>query len=460
MQKIKELFKSVHTKKGTYSMALTAVVIAIAIVVNMLAGKLPSSAKTIDVSGNQLYEITNTSKKVLKELDKEITFTILAEKKSVDDRIKTFVKKYAALSDKIDVEYVDPVLHPSALDKYDGEENSIVVQCKETERSIVIPFTDIIVYDEMSYYSGTMQEKEFDAEGQLTSAVNYVTSTVNKTVYRLAGHGESTLSTEVSALLGKSNISVNELNLMMKKEIPEDCDLIFIYAPTTDITADEQKTLSAYLKEGGKVLFMSGGADADTPNLKNLLKEYGLQQAEGYIADTERSYQGNYYYLIPNLSVSGKMANDISSETVLLVNSVGFTETTPASENVSVDSFMTTSEKAYAVTEKEQKEGTYILGAVAEDSETKGRLTVIGASTMIDSNLTEMFSNTENLTLFVNAVTSNFDDVENVSVKPKSLEVTYNTVRHAGAFSLLAIFGIPACILIIGASRCWKRRKA
>lgn len=44
-------------------MALTAVVIAIAIVVNMLAGKLPSSAKTIDVSGNQLYEITNTSKK-------------------------------------------------------------------------------------------------------------------------------------------------------------------------------------------------------------------------------------------------------------------------------------------------------------------------------------------------------------------------------------------------------------
>ena len=247
---------------------------------------------------------------------------------------------------------------------------------------------------------------------------------------------------------------------MMKKEIPEDCDLIFIYAPTTDITADEQKTLSAYLKEGGKVLFMSGGADADTPNLKNLLKEYGLQQAEGYIADTERSYQGNYYYLIPNLSVSGKMANDISSETVLLVNSVGFTETTPASENVSVDSFMTTSKKAYAVTEKEQKEGTYILGAVAEDSETKGRLTVIGASTMIDSNLTEMFSNTENLTLFVNAVTSNFDDVENVSVKPKSLEVTYNTVRHAGAFSLLAIFGIPACILIIGASRCWKRRKA
>ena len=82
---------------------------------------------------------------------------------------------------------------------------------------------------------------------------------------------------------------------------------------------------------------------------------------------------------------------------------------------------------------------------------------VIGASTMIDSNLTEMFSNTENLTLFVNAVTSNFDDVENVS-EAKSLEVTYNTVRHAGRPSLLAIFGIPALILIMEISRCWSPR--
>ena len=43
-------------------MALTAVVM-IAIVGKYAGGKLPSSAKTIDVSGNQLYEITNTSKK-------------------------------------------------------------------------------------------------------------------------------------------------------------------------------------------------------------------------------------------------------------------------------------------------------------------------------------------------------------------------------------------------------------
>ena len=45
-------------------------------------------------------------------------------------------------------------------------------------------------------------------------------------------------------------------------------------------------------------------------NLYGLLKDYGLTVQSGYIADTERSYQGNYYYLIPNLSCN---ADDYAS---------------------------------------------------------------------------------------------------------------------------------------------------
>ena len=33
---------------------------------------------------------------------------------------------------------------------------------------------------------------------------------------------------------------MEELNLLMNSEIPEDCDLLFMYAPTTDITEDEK----------------------------------------------------------------------------------------------------------------------------------------------------------------------------------------------------------------------------
>ena len=64
--------------------------------------------------------------------------------------------------------------------------------------------------------------------------------------------GESTVSTSLSELFEKANLSMEELNLLMNNEIPEDCDLLFMYAPTTDITEDEKNTLSEYLKKRWK----------------------------------------------------------------------------------------------------------------------------------------------------------------------------------------------------------------
>ena len=143
---------------------------------------------------------------------------------------------------------------------------------------------------------------------------------------------------------------------------------------------------------------------------------------------------------------------------VLLLNACGMVETDPARDTISVTPFMTTSENGFAVTEDKQEQGEYILGAVATEDE--GRLTVISAPMMIDSQLTDAFTTVENLKLFMNAVTSNCDDVENTAVEPKSLAVTYNTVQYAGGFSLLMIFGVPAIILISGFARWMKRRKA
>mgnify|MGYP000600460083 FL=1 len=96
---------------------------------------------------------------------------------------------------------------------------------------------------------------------------------------------------------------------------------------------------------------------------------------------------------------------------------------------------MTTSEQAYAVTEEDQKQGTYDLGVVAtetissdsdssddtssdSDSSTdtssddsteskESRLTVISAGSLIDQQITDAFSQLENTQVFMNAVTAN-----------------------------------------------------
>lgn len=468
MDKIKKLFQSNDSKRGSYTLAMTSIVIAIVIVFNMIVNLIPENKRQFDISSTNIYEISSKSKKIINKVDHDVTFYVLAEKSSTDKRIKTFINKYASLSDKIHIKWIDPVLHPSALTKYGTEENNIVIFCKKTNRTTTVSFDDILV-SSASYYSTSSSASSFDGDGQLTSALNYVTSDKEYKAYYTSGHGESSLSSEVTSLLTKSRISTSDLLLMTATSIPDDCDLLIIDGATSDFTKDEVKLLSSYLKRGGKVVTLLAQTNKSMKNLYGLLKDYGLTVQSGYIADTERSYQGNYYYLIPNLSVSGDMASGISSNSVMMINSKGMTQSTPARDSISTDSFMTTSSNGYAVTEKKQTQGTYVLGATSTESvkvkNSKGkkvtkesRLTVYGSNMLIDEQITSSFSSLENLTLFTNSVTASLDNADNVSISPKSLEVSYNTIAHPGPFSILVVFVIPVG-LIIGGFIVWFRRR-
>ena len=468
MDKIKKLFQSNDSKRGSYTLAMTSIVIAIVIVFNMIVNLIPENKRQFDISSTNIYEISSKSKKIINNVDHDVTFYVLAEKSNTDKRIKTFINKYASLSDKIHIKWIDPVLHPSALTKYGTEENNIVISCKKTNRTTTVSFDDILV-SSASYYSTSSSASSFDGDGQLTSALNYVTSNKEYKAYYTSGHGESSLSSEVTSLLTKSRISTSDLLLMTATSIPDDCDLLIIDGATSDFTKDEVKLLSSYLKKGGKVVTLLAQTNKSMKNLYGLLKDYGLTVQSGYIADTERSYQGNYYYLIPNLSVSGDMASGISSNSVMMINSKGMTQSTPVRDSISTDAFMTTSSNGYAVTEKKQTQGTYVLGATSTESvkvkNSKGkkvtkesRLTVFGSNMLIDEQITSSFSSLENLTLFTNSVTASLDNADNVSISPKSLEVSYNTIAHPGPFSILVVFVIPVG-LIVGGFIVWFRRR-
>ncbi len=479
------MFRTSGTKHGAYSVGLTALVVAVVIVLNLIVGQIPEAYRNIDVSSTRIYDISDTTVDLLEDLDKEVDMTVLAVKDETDERITTFLSRYAALTGKIDVEWIDPVLHPSALTEHDTSENTIVVSCGETGKTTTVSFSDILVPDEYSYYYyGTESYTEFDGEGQLTSAVNYVTNDVDQTIYQTTGHGESSLSGTITDLMEKNSYTLSELNLLMATSIPEDCDLLLMYAPAADLSEDEAVMLGDYLDGGGKVMILFGDTSpSDMPNLSSVLKEYGMETVDGYIADPSRCYQGNYYYIFPELSVSGDMAAGVSSQMVLLTYAQGMSLTDPERDTIVTTSFLSSSDQSYAVTEETQEQGSYVLGAVAaetigsqeisdegeaaddgtsddsEDTE-ESRLTVISAGSLIDASITDTFPQLENTQIFMNAVTANFEGVQNLSIEAKSLGVEYNTVQHAGLFSFLVIFGIPAVILIGGFVVWFRRRKA
>ena len=483
MEKIKKMFKSVSSKNGTYSVGLTVLVLVIAVLVNLVAGQLPESMRNIDISDNGIYEISEVSEEILDELDKEVKLTVVADLDSVDQRIETFVKKYAALSKKIDLEWIDSVQHPSALQKYNTEGDIINVECEETGKSTQIAFDDIIKYDEYTYYmSGQLSETEFDGEGQLTSAIGYVTSTETKKIYRTSGHGEATFSTSVNELFSKNNLETSEINLRMNAQIPEDRDLLFLYAPSSDITDDEKTLIEDYLADGGNVYLILGTDEVDLPNLEAIMADYGLGRADGYIADMQRCYQNNYYAIFPQLTLTGDLGQGIKNEMVLLLNSHGLEKLDTEDDALTVSTFMETSTQSYQVREDGETEGQYILGAVAkktcdtgdedtnEDEEDAGsgdteesevsRLTVVASDSLISADITDQLTTLDNLTLFVNSVMNNFDDVENVAIEAKSLSVEQNTPVHAGTISLIIIFVIPIAILVIGFVTWMRRRKS
>ncbi len=441
-------------RKGSYSTVIMVVIIAIVIAANVMFSKLPTAARNIDVSSNNLYSIGDTTHSVLDGLKNDVEIIVIKDKESTDKRISTLLAKYADYSDHIKVTYKDPVLYPSVLTTYDTEENNIVIKCDTTDKTTKVAFSDIIVTS-TSYY-GSTYETSFDGEGQLTKAIDYVSNENNKLIYTISGHGESDLGKNISELISKSNFNVKSVNLLVDNGIPDDCDMLICNQPTKDLADDELKLLREYMENGGKMTVVLADTTTETPNFDALMADYGISKVNGYIADTERYYGQNVYQIFPNYSsgdITGKFG---SEEYTLLFGSLGLK--VEKTDGVTVDEFLTTSNKGAAVVgENDYTEGKYTLAAAATKDES--RFTVFGSASIIDDEFTSYYTNLMDLQVFMNSITSNFDDVSNISIDSISLQTTYNTIANGSGIGAIFIGIIPVALLILGFLRWFGRRK-
>ena len=454
---------------GGVRAGVTALAVALAVVVNLAAGQVPANVRELDVSDNQLYEVSDTSRAFLSGLDQDVEVVVLAEPDRIDPRITKFLDRYAALSPRVSVETVDPAAHPTALTEYAAQADSLVVTCPATGKQTSVPFSDIITYT-MNYASFSYQESSFDAEGQLTSAIDYVTGEASEKLYTTAGHGEAPLPQAVSDAVDKANLATGSVNLLLDGGIPGDCSLLLVNQPERDLSGDELAQVRAYLSAGGQVMVLLPQSDADLPNVAALLNEYGLALEPGFAADTQRFYQQNPYAIFPVLSADSSITAGFDSQDLVLVGAgSGFaaqsparamTQTDPARDTIAVEPFLSTSEGGVAVDADGQTQGTYLLGAVSTEATDGGeaRLTVLSASSLIDEGVLSTFS-VVNLSVFLNALTAGFDTARNISVPAKSLAVTYNTIPSAGMWSLLFTLILPVGVLVYGLVHWARRRK-
>lgn len=88
---------------GTYSLMLTAAVLALLIVLNLLVSALPTNLTQYDISASKLYSVTSNTKVVVNALEQDVTIYWIVQSGEEDAVIENLLGKYESLSDHITV---------------------------------------------------------------------------------------------------------------------------------------------------------------------------------------------------------------------------------------------------------------------------------------------------------------------------------------------------------------------
>ena len=183
-----------NLRNGSYSVGMIAVFIAIIVVFNLVIQEVPSKYREIDLSTQKLYSIGDQTKKVLENLEKEVTLYLVAQNGTESSEIEKLLEKYEEGSKYIKVEKKDPAVNPKFASQYTSDglsNNSIIVVCGDKNKVI----DNSSLYEtSINYQTYSSEVTGFDGEGQLTSAINYVTSEDMPVMYTLEGHEEASMS--------------------------------------------------------------------------------------------------------------------------------------------------------------------------------------------------------------------------------------------------------------------------
>ena len=456
---------------SVFSIGTVALVTAIAVACNVVVSIMPQSWTAFDVTDQKLYSITEDTKDYLKTLEKDVTIYVLAAESDADDTLNKTLRGYSDRSDHIDVSYVDPTVQPNFAAQYTSSsvsQNSLFVVCGD--RSRVIDYNDIYTY-EMDSSTYSYQVSGYDAEGQITSALQYVTREDMPVMYELEGHEETALSGDFTEVMEKANISLETLNLLQADAVPEDAQALIINGPQTDLSEDDLSKILTYVENGGSLfLTLDYTSYGDLPNYQKLLEQYQITVMPGLIADLDRNYYyQNPFYLLPyveSVDVAGDLTGYSSVFTPYMMgmqaeDNDNYTYTSILSTSDSaVDKANPTEATTYEA-EDGDSEGQF-LGGLSLVTSAGGQVFVFGSQQMFTDAANQTVSG-RNAQLFSNVVSqliADEDIADTVVVAAKDYTVSYLTVSANAVLIYGIVWGllIPIVLIIIGVI-IWARRK-
>lgn len=373
---------------GMFYLLLILLSLAVAILANLVMEALPAKLTQQNMNAAGVLELSSETETFLSAMPQDATIYWIVQPGREDNYIQRLLDLVVDGSGRITVEKIDPVKQPRFASQYTNQQvtqNSLIVV--NGTKSRFIGYGDIYLQETSG---STVSAATFQGEGQLLSALHYVTSAQDITIGVLTGHGETALPAGIQAALTAQNFRLETLDLVASGSVPEHIAAVLVYGVTTDLPTADARILADYLNAGGNLLLLSTWLDATTPNWNTITDAYGMAAQEAIIVEGQAdNHISDYpYYLLPAIA-SHPVTQPLSLTglRVLMPLSQALTIREDLPEGLTVQPLLKTSTAAYGktagfamqTTEREDSDlrGPFLLGAVSE------RNTGTAQSTMI-----------------------------------------------------------------------------
>ena len=297
--KIGKLLNKRTLKYGTNAAIITAAVIVLAIMLNLIIGMLDLR---LDLTPNKLFSLSETTVDILNELDKDVEIIGLFDDGSVPSNSEyKQVTDLLSLYDKyprVTVRYVDPDRNPGIINQLDPDGSLDLGKTDFVVRSTVNGVEKKKKLEDNDLFEVKFSQYSFsqytNAEQGFTGAIKYVTSEYTPVVYFTEGHDEYDVNyyyANLKSYLERNNFLVKTINLMTVDKMPDDAELVIVASPKRDFSYAERDVLDNYFYNGGKAIFMFDYLENDPSfdQLNDLLGKFNLAINYDKVKETDES---------------------------------------------------------------------------------------------------------------------------------------------------------------------------
>jgi len=458
----RDLISSRQSRFGTLSVVITAVVIGILVMVNVLAAR---STQALDLTRYQVNTLAPQSIQVAQRLDSDATATLWdVNNDPTLTNLTTLIGRYQSVNRHLKLTVLDPNFDPTTA------------RAQGVVGGSSLPFLVISYHGKTQILTPGSQNEQ-----DITAALLKLESSRTPVVCWVGGDGEADLKnadtllgySEASDQMQKDNFAVKDLLLSQATEVPADCEVVAIVGPTKSLSDPAVKVLTDYLAKGGRLLLALDPwrEAAVTASFNSALTAYGLSFNGGLVVpETSQSARNEPTAVALVNYGSSPIVKDLSNRVSFFPETTTIDST--ATADVTTTPVAVTSSAAFLVVTPRQppfsqqsgdKSGAFAIMETAERAPAggkKSRVVLVGTSAFAENNVFQASAvNIQLLTGSLNYLTEQ-EQLISIPPKPAGPPTLALTQEQTNLNLWITLLVLPVLVVCGGLAVWWRRRLA